>query len=139
MAYPEGIGTVCDTVTAWPVTHRCICVHADTTGEHLDKEQVRCLLVNKYTSGFRLRGSHSSEKRAADLPLPDSFGNISALGTFFGLEGFDAVAQQVYRRLLRLHIGFHDSVQFTRSLQLLRLVATPGLGKVGARLSHVAL
>ena len=107
-------------------------------------KQVRRLLLDNYTSDFQLRsfqlhGSALPEKRTADLPLPDSSGNISAFGTCFGLEGFDAVVQQVYRRLLCLHIGFHDSSQFTRSLQLLRLVAAPGLGKVGTCLTYAAL
>ena len=74
---------------------------------------------------FQKRGS---QKRATDLPLPDSSGKISAFGSYFRLEGFHPVVQQVYRRLLRLHTGFQDSAQFTRSLQLLRLVT--GLGKV---------
>lgn len=113
-------------------------MHADAT-EHVGTKQVRRLLLDNYTSGFQLHGSALHEKRAADLPLPDSSGNISAFGTCFGLEGFDAVVQQVHRRLLRLHIGFHDSSQFTRSLQLLRLVAAPGLGKVGTRLTYAAL
>ena len=47
--------------------------------------------------------------------------------------------QQVHRRLLRLQIGCHDSSQFTRSLQLLQLVAAPGLGKVGTCLTYAAL
>ena len=99
------------------ITHQCIDVHADTTGQQ--------------------RGSQFSEKRATDLPLPDSSGNISAFGSYFGLEEFNPVVQQVYRRLLRLHIGFRDSVQFTRSSQLLRLVAAPGLGNVS--LAHATL
>lgn len=77
-----------------------------------------------------MRGSEPSEKRAAELPLPDIAGKISAFGTYFGLEGFDAVVQQMHRQLLRLSIAFDDSVQFLRSLQLLRVVAAPGLGKV---------
>ncbi|KAL8794088.1 MAG: hypothetical protein Q9182_007636 [Xanthomendoza sp. 2 TL-2023] len=76
-----------------------------------------------------MRGSEPSEKRAAELPLPDIAGKISAFGTYFGLEGFGAVVQQMHRQLLRLSIAFDDSVQFLRSLQLLRVVAAPGLGK----------
>ena len=106
-------------------------MRAGASHEPLGTEQVRQLLVDTYISAFQLSSSVLPRKRVADLPLPDSFGNITAFGTFFGLEGFDAIVRQVYRRLLRLHIGFHDSPQFTRSLQLLRLVAAPGLGKVG--------
>ena len=69
------------------------------------------------------------------LPLPDSHHHITAFGTYFGLAGYNAIAQQLYQRLLCLHNGFCDSPQFTRSLQLLRQVAALGVGKVGSCLS----
>lgn len=112
-------------------------------GGLLGENQVRCLLVESYTSEFQLRNfkscrSRQSEKRSAELPPPDRHGKISAFGSFFGLEGFDAVVRQVHRALLRLHIGVEDTSEFARSLQLLRLVAAPGLGKVRCLLGHAA-
>lgn len=95
------------------------------------REEVRRLLTEAYTSDFQLHSSEASVKRAADLPAADADGHIAGFGTFFGLGGFDAVVQQVYRRLLRLHICFADHDDFLRGLQLLRLVSAPGMGKVG--------
>ena len=77
-------------------------MHADAT-EHVGTKQVRRLLLDNYTSGFQLRGFqlHGSalpEKRAADLPLPDSSGHISAFGTCFGLDQGSMVTRSLYRR-----------------------------------------
>ena len=51
--------------------------------------------------------------------------------SFFPLEGFDEVVKQMLRRLLKLNSSFIPNNMFMKSLQLLRLVAAPGMGKVG--------
>jgi len=108
---------------------------ADASIQHLGQEAVRRLLVEQYTSIFQLHGPGSPGKREENLPVPNVHGNITGIGSFLGLQGFETVVQQVYGRLLRLNTGFFDSPAFTRSLQLLRVVAAPGLGKVGCTTS----
>ena len=103
----------------------------DDSIKHVGQEAVRRMLAEQYTSTFQLHGPGSPEKRQDNLPSPDAYGNITGIGSFLGLQGYETVVQQIYRRLLRLNIGFSDSPAFTRSLQLLRIVAAPGLGKVG--------
>ncbi len=108
---------------------------ADASIQHLGQEAVRRLLVEQYTSIFQLRGPGSPGKQEENLPVPNVHGNITGIGSFLGLQGFETVVQQIYGRLLRLNTGFFDSPAFTRSLQLLRVVAAPGLGKVGCTTS----
>ncbi len=111
---------------------------ADASIQHLGQEAVRRLLVEQYTSIFQLRGLGSPGKREENLLVPKFMatnGNITGIGSFLGLQGFETVVQQIYGRLLRLNTGFFDSPAFTRSLQLLRVVAAPGLGKVGCTTS----
>lgn len=104
---------------------------ADASIQHLGQEAVRRLLVEQYSSIFQLHGPGSLGKRQENFPLPNVYGNITGIGSFLGLQGYETVVQQIYRRLLRLNTGFFDSPAFARSLQLLRIVAAPGLGKVG--------
>lgn len=49
---------------------------------------------------------------------------------YTSLQGYDSLVKQVWRRLRQLQSAFVSSTDFERSLQLLRLVAAPGLGKV---------
>ena len=92
---------------------------------------MRSLLVEKYAAMFQPHGPGSLGKREANLPVPNAKGNIPGIGSFLGLQGFGTAVQQMYARLLRLNTGFEDSPTFLRGLQLLRVVAAPGLGKVG--------
>jgi len=108
---------------------------ADAPIQHLGQEAVRRLLVERYTSTFQLHGPGSLGKRKENLPAPNVHGNIKGIGSFFRLQGFETVVQQIYGQLLRLNTGFFDSPAFLRSLQLLRVVAAPGLGKVGCTTS----
>lgn len=103
--------------------------------QHLGQEAVRRLLVAQYSSIFQLPGPGSPGKRQENLPSPNVHGNITGIGSYLGLQGYETVVQQIYRRLLRLNTGFFDSDVFIRSLQLLRIVAAPGLGKVGCTTS----
>ena len=112
-----------------------VCSGADFSNQHLGQEAVRHLLVEQYTSMIQLRGPGSPKKRQESLPLPNAYGTIPGIGSFLGLQGYETVAQQIYGRLLRLNTGFSYSPAFTRSLQLLRVVAAPGLGKVGCTTS----
>lgn len=97
----------------------------------LDATQRRRMLVQAYRSEFRHHTHSGFEARAAKLPPPDQSGNIDGIGTFFDLQGYGGIAQQVYRQLATMHNSIQDSTPFQESLQLLRLVAAPGLGKVG--------
>ena len=110
---------------------------ADASIQHLGREAVRRLLVKQYTSVFQMCGPGSPGKREENLPSPNIFGTIASIGSFLGLQGYETVVQQMYRRLLRLNTGFFDSPTFLRSLQLLRVVAAPGLGKVG--MQHIMM
>ncbi|KAL3156272.1 hypothetical protein ABBQ32_012545 [Trebouxia sp. C0010 RCD-2024] len=116
-----------DTVLAWQAENKPS--SADASIQHLGQEAVRRLLVEQYPSIFQLHGPGSLGKRQENFPLPNVYGNITGIGSFLGLQGYETVVQQIYRRLLRLNTGFFDSPAFARSLQLLRIVAAPGLGK----------
>ncbi len=108
---------------------------ADAPIQHLGQEAVRRLLVEQYTSTFQLHGPGSLGKREENLPAPNVHGNITGIGSFLGLQAFDTIVQQIYSGLLRLNTGFFDLPVFMRSLQLLWVVAAPGLGKVGCTTS----
>jgi hypothetical protein len=57
---------------------------------------------------------------------------ISGVGSYFQLAGYARVVDQVLQALWALEGGFIFEDDFVRGLQLLRLVAAPGMGKVSA-------
>ena len=98
----------------------------------LDLHAARLLLLQDYQAYFSKDGPALPRSREAtiDLQAP-SPRSIYPLGSFFPLEGFDEVVKQMLRCLLKLNSSFDPNSMFLNSLQLLRLVAAPGMGKVG--------
>ena len=94
--------------------------------ESIDGAAVGQLLDFHYTSRVCLTGPVQPERQVSDLP----HANIVGLGSFFELQGAHTLVVQLRKRLLSLQNAFVHHPEFRRSLQLLRLVAAPGLRKV---------
>lgn len=99
---------------------------AGRASDTIDKTAVGQILDQKYKPQVCLNGHAQTQQPLADLPQQE----IVGLGDFFKLQGTHTLVVQLRKRLLKLQKGFVQHAEFTRGLQLLRLVAAPGLGKV---------
>lgn len=111
---------------------RCI-MPAGRAAETIGKTAVGQILDQNYKSQVCLTGPAQTRRRLADLPQQE----IVGLGDFFKLQGAHTLVVQLRKRLLKLQKGFVQHAEFTRGLQLLRLVAAPGLGKVSVAVGYV--
>ena len=93
----------------------------------LGLDDARHLLLQDYQAHFSKVGPALPPLREGTI----GSGRVYPLGSFFPLEGFDEVVKQMLRRLLKLNSSFIPDNMFMKTLQLLRLVAAPGMGKVG--------
>ena len=101
-------------------------MRAGRSVDTIDEAAVGQLLDHDYTSRVCLTGPVRPQRRTSNLPQLD----IVGLGSYFELQGAHTLVVQLRKRLLSLQKGFVHHPEFSRGLQLLRLVAAPGLGKV---------
>ena len=87
------------------------------------------LLLQDFGSSLAISRSHDSFR---DDNIMTASGRVQQLGKYFRVKGMDAGAGQIWRALQRLNRDFVNPMGLpSKSLQLLRLVAAPGMGKVG--------
>lgn len=98
------------------------------SGAVLHRDEVVPLLMEQYRPHFLCKRPSSALQKLEAIPIKDKW--VQKLGQYTSLQGYDSLIKQVWRRLRRLQCSFISGADFERSLQLLRLVAAPGLGKV---------
>ncbi len=96
----------------------------------LEDDAVLDELRSGYTSVFQKSGPVRLLHRSAN-PLPVQNGCVRPIGSYFQLEEYEPLLRQLLRSLKKMEANFVPIYQFERHLQLFRLVAAPGMGKVG--------
>ena len=96
----------------------------------LSDDDVLDKLRHGYMSAFQKRGPVRRSDRSAN-PVLVQDGWVKPIGHYFKLEAYEPLVQQLLRCLKRMEINFEPMEDFARKLQLLRIVAAPGMGKVG--------
>ena len=99
----------------------------------LDGEAVVELLLHHFGDEFTTCSSDSM-RRSGHIVRAN--GSIDGIGKYLPLKGMDALAGQLRRAIQRMHRDFTREAGMPEgSAQLLRLVAAPGMGKVGVTVS----
>ncbi len=93
----------------------------------LTRKEVAEILLQQYRGSFRFSQPANRRTRMADL---SSMQHIKPLGSYLHLAGYARLVDQVLQALWDLEAGFTPGDNFVRGLQLLRLAAAPGMGKV---------
>ena len=77
-----------------------------------------------------LRGQSGPQRRSAVIPSEGS--ELGNLGSYFKIMGLGRTVADLQRKLLEMEEEFSGSegARFKASLQMLRLIAVPGMGEV---------
>lgn len=87
-------------------------------------------LKRGYKSAFQKSGPVRFSDRSAN-PVPVKHGCVQPIGSYFQLEAYEPLVHQLLRSLKNMESIFFPKPNFERHLQLFRLIAAPGMGKVG--------
>ncbi len=94
------------------------------------------LLLQQYRGSFAFHPTAVQRAREGSL---SGVQKIKRLGEHFTLAGYASVIDQMLQALQDLEEDFAPHVDFQRGLQLLRLVAAPGMGKVTKKTLLISL